>query len=109
MLEAIEDIKSLLSGKTAASLEGKRDIVTRAALERFLEILSEASRHLPDDWKHEFGPTLDWKGVANIGNVLRHEYDRLSNAKLWEIYENDLDPLQLALERMIAVHRDIAP
>jgi uncharacterized protein with HEPN domain len=102
MLEAIGDIRLLLNGKNITNLGDRRDVVTRAAFERFLEIGSEASRHVSDDRKNEFGPLIDWRGVADIGNLLRHEYDRLSLEKLWEIYESDLDPLQRALDRMAA-------
>ena len=52
MKGAIFEIRSLLDGKRIAVLISDRP--TRAAFERFLEILSEASRHIPDDWKNEF-------------------------------------------------------
>lgn len=45
MQTAIQEIRKLLDGKNAQSLA--REPATRAAFERFLEILSEASRHIP--------------------------------------------------------------
>jgi uncharacterized protein with HEPN domain len=45
-----------------------------AAMERYLERLSEASRHVPQELKEKH-PEVDWRGVADIGNVLRHAYD----------------------------------
>jgi uncharacterized protein with HEPN domain len=43
---AIDDIDSLLSGKSFSDVQADRFM--RAAFERFLEIISEASRHVPD-------------------------------------------------------------
>jgi len=51
MKAAISEIRRLLAGKTVDLLVA--DSVMRAAFERFLEILSEASRNVPPDWKDE--------------------------------------------------------
>jgi uncharacterized protein with HEPN domain len=45
----------------------------RRAVERGIEITSEASRHLPDELKAQY-PQIYWKEIAAIGNLLRHEY-----------------------------------
>lgn len=47
ILDAIEQIDVLLNGKTFADLQNDR--ILRAAFERFLEIISEASRHIPKE------------------------------------------------------------
>jgi uncharacterized protein with HEPN domain len=49
MKDAITNIRALLSDKSSIALE--TEIFTRAAYERFLEILSEASRHIPKTWQ----------------------------------------------------------
>ena len=46
----------------------------RYAAERCVEIISEASRRLPDAWKAEH-PSIPWSDIAGIGSVLRHDYD----------------------------------
>lgn len=84
--------------------EVEADLVVRAAFERFLEIASEASRKLPADWKDSFGPSLNWRGIADLGNRLRHAYHMTSLPILWSIYANDLDPLEAAIDAMIAAH-----
>ena len=45
IVDAIDKIDTLLNGKTFADVQS--DAFLRAAFERFLEILSEASRHIP--------------------------------------------------------------
>ena len=47
IIDAIDQINGLLEGKTFKDAQADR--VLRAAFERFLEILSEASRHIPPE------------------------------------------------------------
>jgi uncharacterized protein with HEPN domain len=101
--EAIENIRALLSEKAREDLES--DIVVRAAFERFVEILSEASRRIPSDWKELYGPQIPWRDIANIGNVLRHVYENVQIDILWSVYADDLDPLELAIDAMLTAHR----
>jgi uncharacterized protein with HEPN domain len=99
MRNAILEIRKLLDGRQIATLASNPP--TRAAFERFLEIMSEASRHVPDEWKAEFD-TIPWRQVADLGNFLRHAYHKTDLEILWSIYENDLQPLEFAIDQMIA-------
>jgi len=96
---AIQEIRNLLDGQKISVLSSSP--ATRAAFERFLEIMSEASRHIPEEWKKEFD-TIPWRQVADLGNFLRHAYHVTDLEILWSIYENDLRPLELAIDQMIA-------
>lgn len=98
MQSAISEIRKLLEGKSVNSLMS--DAATRAAFERFLEILSEASRHIPDDLKEEFSE-IPWRQVADLGNFIRHVYHKVDMEVLWSIYENDLDPLENVVRKLI--------
>jgi uncharacterized protein with HEPN domain len=98
MERAISEIQKLLEGKNVNSLMA--DAATRAAFERFLEILSEASRHIPDDLKEEFSE-IPWRQVADLGNFIRHVYHKVDMEVLWSIYENDLDPLEAVVRKLI--------
>jgi uncharacterized protein with HEPN domain len=99
MKNAIPDIRNLLSGKSIESLSS--DNVTRAAYERFLEVLSEASRHVPESSKAEFSQ-IEWRRIADLGNVIRHIYHRIDLGILWNIYEKDLDSLERVVDILIA-------
>ncbi|MBN9310687.1 MAG: DUF86 domain-containing protein [Devosia sp.] len=100
--QSILAIRQLLENQTFDSMYA--DVVVRAAFERFLEILSEASRSIPDQWKHEYGPAIPWRQVGDLGNVLRHAYHRTDARMLWEVYKNDLTPLELVIDAMLAAH-----
>ena len=66
------------------------------AVERGLEIISEASRHIPDDMKAP-APDIPWRQIAAIGNLLRHDYQRADVMAKWNIIEEHLPPLAVAI------------
>lgn len=83
IIDAVDQIELLLEGKSLDDI--KNDRFARAAFERFLEVLSEASRHLPDDLKRR-APEIPWRRIADIGNHLRHAYHRVDAEILWNVY-----------------------
>ncbi|MEE2979944.1 MAG: HepT-like ribonuclease domain-containing protein [Pseudomonadota bacterium] len=87
ILEAIDAIEQLTAGKTLAEYRNDPDLA--AAVERYIERLSEASRHLPDTYKQKH-PSIDWRGVASIGNILRHVYEQVIDEEIWQAVTNDL-------------------
>ena len=66
-----------------------------ADVERGVEIVSEASRHLTDELKARH-PEIPWQKVAGIGNVLRHDYESIAAPIMWKLAQADL----LALEKV---------
>ncbi|WAC28844.1 DUF86 domain-containing protein [Ancylobacter sp. SL191] len=99
MKASIDNIHDLLDGRSFETMYG--DAATRAAFERFLEILSEASRHIPLAWKEASADRIPWKKIADLGNHIRHAYHKLDAELLWNIYENDLDALEDAILAML--------
>jgi uncharacterized protein with HEPN domain len=102
--DRIGKIRSMLVGLTFDDLS--RDEIRRAAFERYLEIVCEASRHLPDEWKTGFGPDVPWPKMVGLVNLLRHAYHRSNLEVLWSIYSDDLDVLEAAIDRMLAAYPD---
>ena len=91
MIEAIERIRAIVAVGDAASFEaGWRE---KWLVERGLEIVSEASRHLPEGLKSRH-PQIPWKKVAGIGNVLRHDYGDVAAPILWKLAVSDLAALE---------------
>ena len=52
--------------------------------------------------KQELGAGIPWRNVANTGNILRHAYHREEFEAIWAIYTDDLDPLEAAIDAMLA-------
>lgn len=98
VLEAILSIEQLLAGKTQADVVKKRHL--RLALEREFEIISEASRKIPDQNKMK-EKNIDWQAMAALGNRLRHAYHRIDVDILFSIAAADLPPLKAFVERII--------
>jgi uncharacterized protein with HEPN domain len=91
IIEAIELIRSEMAGVTLQAFEP--DTRKRWLVERGIEIISEASRALPDTLKARH-LEIPWPKVAGIGNVLRHEYERVAHDVLWRVVRDDLPLLE---------------
>ena len=50
----------------------------------------------------ELLPEQDWDAMRGFGNVLRHDYDRITEALIWEIAREDLPRLWADCRRAIA-------
>ena len=105
VVEAIERIWGVVEGVTLDGFE--RDWQLQWIVERGVEIVSEASRRLPDDLKARH-PAIPWPKVAGIGNVLRHEYHSVSAPVMWKLVREDLRPLLAVCrgELVLVVGRD---
>lgn len=67
------------------------------AVTRCLEIISEASRRLPDDMKQRH-PDVPWSRIAGAGNVYRHDYEDVASSLVWKTVRSELDSLAIAVE-----------
>jgi uncharacterized protein with HEPN domain len=81
----------------------RSDPIVRRAAAYAIQTISEAVRHIPDEWLAEF-PTEPWGQIRRIGNRIRHEYFRIDDAILWEIVTTDAPALKAVMEAMLARH-----
>ena len=73
----------------------------RQLVERNLEIISAASRRIPDRLK-AMEPDVPWREIAGIGNVLRHDYGEVRPDILWGVRTHRLTSLKAAVQRIRA-------
>jgi uncharacterized protein with HEPN domain len=73
----------------------------RWLVQRAIEIISEASRGIPETMKAS-RPEIPWQRVRDIGNVLRHQYEGVSDPILWRVVTDELPRLRAAIEAMAA-------
>ena len=93
MIEAAERVRDVLGDLSIEALEA--DWQRHWLLQRGVEIISEASRHLPAEMKARH-PEIPWQKVAGIGNVLRHGYEDIAAPILWKLVREDLPLLEQA-------------
>ncbi len=96
VLDAIEAVREYTAGmdQEAYLADGK----TQAAVERKLQILTEALIRIGRQEIQELCPGVDWLGARGLGNFLRHEYDRVESVRIWETVEDDLPELERAVQ-----------
>ena len=99
-------LEALTAGKTFE--EYSADWGTRDAVERNLERVSEASRHIPSDLKAQH-QGIPWRAVAGPGNILRHDDPRVTDPRVRQIVSRDLPPLKSAVEAMLRAAETNAP
>jgi uncharacterized protein with HEPN domain len=58
------------------------------------------SKRVPDTLKGQF-PDQPWPEIAAIGNLLRHDYERVDDLIMWKIATRSLPALRRAVVSMI--------
>lgn len=94
ILEAIARVEQVAGAKTF-------NWQLRWLVQRAIEIISEASRAIPDDLANR-RPEIPWSRVRGIGNVLRHEYSGLSDQIIWNVVIDELPRLKAAIQAIAA-------
>jgi uncharacterized protein with HEPN domain len=92
ILAAIGQIESFTAGYNSDTFQS--DQKTVRAVERCLEIISEASRDIPADLKSAH-PAINWRAMADAGNLYRHGYEYVSTVTVWETVRLHLPPLKV--------------
>jgi uncharacterized protein with HEPN domain len=100
ILEAIDRIEHVTRGKTLNEFEDNWQL--RWLVQRAIEIISEASRAIPDELK-DLRSEIPWHSVRDIGNVLRHEYQGLSDPIIWKVVVDELPRLKAAVQAIDSV------
>jgi uncharacterized protein with HEPN domain len=98
ILRSTTRIETLVEGLSLDQFSG--DEMRRMAAERYLEIICEAARRLPDHVKQE-ETAIDWRAMVDFGNRLRHAYHATDVTVIWEIIETHLPPLKAFVDRRL--------
>lgn len=100
--QRIEDIRiccervvRYTSGMTREALAADQ-LITDAVL-RNIEIIGEATKHLPDDVRARM-PTIAWRKIAGMRDWLSHVYHSVDPDVVWEAVETGVPELLRAIE-----------
>jgi uncharacterized protein with HEPN domain len=98
ILEAIEKIGEFVDNMDFAAYQA--DEKTKAAVERKIQILTEAIIRLGDESPGAY-PEIDQKGDRGMGNLLRHSYHRVDDNIVWGTVKEDLPALKDAIKAIL--------
>jgi uncharacterized protein with HEPN domain len=98
IVEAIDRIHSFLDAMTFESYQA--DLKTKAAVERMMQIITEAAVRLGED-APLLCPNLDWEGFRGMGNILRHAYHRIDDKVMWDTIKEELPPMREAVMKAL--------
>ena len=98
MLDCISKIERSLKGVKKEDFERMEE--KQAAVIRWLEVIGEAAKYLPEDFKskHEEVP---WSDIARTRDKLIHHYFGVDLDVVWEIVKKDLPELKEKLEKIL--------
>lgn len=96
-MQAVARIDTYVTGITfdAFTLDTK----TQDAVVRNLEIIGEAVKRLPDDFRATH-PDIAWRPAAAMRDFLIHEYPEVDVRAVWDTIKNDLPPFRHAIEEL---------
>ena len=104
VIESIDHIFSFTAGMSEEQYEA--DTKTQWAVERAFLIIAEVGYRLKDDIE-VLCPGPPWRGIRDLGNVIRHGYEAVLNNRVWNTIQNDLESLRAAvlaaIERLRAI------
>jgi len=84
----------------------KDDNLHLYAVTRCLEIISEASRRLPQELKARH-PSIEWREMAAAGNIYRHEYEDVAASRVWRTLTVNLPLLHnVVVQELAALEPD---
>lgn len=99
ILEQIDGIVAATQDRTFEEIQG--NFLYERAVERAVQIISEAAKELPADLRERHSD-VHWQPIIRIGNLLRHEYYRIRARDMWEIASVHLPVLRPVIVRMLA-------
>ncbi len=79
--------------------EFSTDEKTREAVVRKLEIIGEAARNLPNEFRDKY-PQIPWEKMISMRNKMLHEYFGVDEEILWQTITEDLPLLKKQLQNL---------
>ena len=76
------------------------DPVVSRAVVRSLEIIGEASKHLPEAWCNTYA-NIPWRQITQMRNRLAHQYFETDFEVVLNVLEAEIDPLEATIAQML--------
>lgn len=99
ILDAIAEIDAFIAGMELETF--RSDARTVRAVELNLIIIGEAASRIPDDIQAAH-PDIPWSFMKAMRSRLVHAYFNVDAQVLWDTIQDDLPPLKIALQQLMA-------
>ncbi len=76
------------------------DETLKRAVVRSLEIIGEATKKLPEDFRIKY-PDVNWKNMAGMRDKLIHDYIGIDYAIVWDVIKNKIPELHLQILKIL--------
>lgn len=100
ILESIKNINEFVEGLSDADF--LKDLKTQDAVIRKIEIIGEATKNLPIDFKEKHDD-VRWKEIAGMRDVLTHDYFGVDLQAVWNVIINDLPDLKKKIQAILNI------
>lgn len=81
IFDTTQKIEKAIEGNNFNSFFENETLV--AALERWLQIIGEAAKHISDETKSKY-PDIEWRKIIALRNIVTHEYFDINYEVIWE-------------------------
>lgn len=98
ILESLRKIESYL--KSISKERFFKDSKLQDAIIRRLEIIGEATKKLPKEFKEKH-PEIEWKKISGIRDFLIHVYFGVNLERIWVTATKELPELKIKLRKII--------
>ena len=98
ILESIAEIKNHIKGISEDKFFN--DIKTQDAVIRRIEIIGEAVKNLPENFKEKY-PKIEWREIAGMRDKLIHGYFGVDVNTVWDTIKNDIPGLGKQISKLL--------
>lgn len=98
ILESVKAVEDYVRGVEIKDF--LRSGKTMDAVVRRIEIIGEATKNLPADFKLN-SPHIPWKKIAGMRDNLIHEYFGVNEDLVWKVVKKDLPELKKEIEILL--------
>ena len=91
----------LTESSTLTENEFYSDNIKKRAFVRSFEIIGEATKNIPDDFREKY-PAIEWKKMAGFRDRLIHAYFDVDYQIVWQIIKDKLPNLEKDIQLIIS-------